>query len=75
MEDEKNWNEKIAKRVCNLITQVGFRLAKKYKCKVTELGITTGQVANLAILCEKGLISFAAASFEFEYVVKKFKRG
>jgi len=53
------------KRVCNLITQEGLRLAKEKGCNVGELDIKPQRVADLAKRVEEGDISASASSAIF----------
>jgi aspartyl-tRNA(Asn)/glutamyl-tRNA(Gln) amidotransferase subunit B len=55
-----------AKRICNLITQTGLKIANEKGCKVSELGISPFQLAVLAEMIEKGLISATASVMVFE---------
>ena len=58
-----------AKRVCNLVTQVGLKLANEKGCSVAELGITAESLAGLAKMVEKGEVSATAATSIFEEMV------
>jgi aspartyl-tRNA(Asn)/glutamyl-tRNA(Gln) amidotransferase subunit B len=62
-----------AKRVCNLVTQVGLRLANEKGCSVADLGITAESLAGLAKMVEKGQVSATAATSIFEEMVKTGK--
>jgi aspartyl-tRNA(Asn)/glutamyl-tRNA(Gln) amidotransferase subunit B len=55
-----------AKRICNLITQTGLKIANEKGCKVSELGISPLQLAALAEMVEQGLISATASVTVFE---------
>jgi aspartyl-tRNA(Asn)/glutamyl-tRNA(Gln) amidotransferase subunit B len=55
-----------AKRICNLITQTGLKIANEKGCKVSELGISPLQLAVLAQMVEQGLISATASVTVFE---------
>lgn len=50
------------KRICNLLTQDGLRLAKEKNCSVSELGIKAENMARLANMVESGDISASASS-------------
>jgi aspartyl-tRNA(Asn)/glutamyl-tRNA(Gln) amidotransferase subunit B len=63
-----------AKRVCNLVTQVGLRLANEKGCGVAGLGITAESLAGLAKMVEKGEVSATASTSIFEEMVKSGKR-
>jgi aspartyl-tRNA(Asn)/glutamyl-tRNA(Gln) amidotransferase subunit B len=55
-----------AKRICNLITQTGLKIANEKGCKVSELGISPIKLAVLAQMVEQGLISATASVTVFE---------
>jgi aspartyl-tRNA(Asn)/glutamyl-tRNA(Gln) amidotransferase subunit B len=55
-----------AKRICNLVTQTGLKIANEKGCKVSELGISPLQVAVLAEMVKQGLISATASVTVFE---------
>ncbi len=61
------------KRVCNLVTQVGLKLANEKSCSVAELGIAAESLAGLAKMVEKGQVSATAATSIFEEMVKTGK--
>ena len=63
-----------AKRVCNLVTQVGLKLANEQGCSVADLGITAESLAGLAKMVEKGEVSATASTSIFEEMVKSGKR-
>lgn len=63
--------QKRIKIIANLITQTGRRLAKEYKCKINELGITPEQVSLIANLINKKLILPQTGHFEFEQICKR----
>jgi len=54
------------KRVCNLLTQVGLRLANERGCSVAELGITPEEFARLGQDVDKGLLSTSGANRAIE---------
>ena len=54
------------KRVANIVTQFGLKRANERGVSVAELGVTAGQVAELAWLVEGGTISASAAATVFE---------
>jgi len=58
-----------AKRVCNLLTQTGLKLANERGRSVGELGIDASRLAALAGLVEDGTISATAAGTVFEAMV------
>ena len=53
------------KRVCNLLTQVGLKLANEKGCGVDELGVTAQGVAELVGMVERGDVSAGAAATIF----------
>ncbi len=55
-----------AKRVCNLLTQTGLRLANERSVTVDRLGITPEMLAKLAKMTDAGDISATAATTIFE---------
>ena len=59
-----------AKRACNLITQVGQKLANLSNTTVDKLGISPGNLAKLAQMADKGQISASAAVQIFEKLVQ-----
>ena len=54
------------KRVCNLLTQVGLKLANEKGCRIDELGMTAANVAELVGMVEAGDVSAGAAATIFE---------
>ena len=50
------------KRVCNLLTQVGLKLANERGGGLSDLGIESAAVADLAKMAEGGTVSATAAS-------------
>jgi len=61
------------KRVCNLLTQVGLKLANEKGCSAAELGIKPDDLAKLAKMVEDGETSATASSTIFEEMVKTDK--
>ncbi len=53
------------KRACNLLTQVGLKLANERGCRIDELGITAQGVAALVEMIERGDVSASAAATIF----------
>lgn len=53
------------KRVCNLLTQAGLKLANEKGCRIDELGVTAQGVADLVEMAERGDISASAAATIF----------
>jgi len=54
------------KRVANIISQFGLKIANDRQCGVNELGVTPGQVARLAALLEEGTINASVGAAIFE---------
>ncbi len=61
------------KRVCNLLTQLGLKLANERGCSVAELGVTPKNLAQLAQMIEAGETSATASTSIFEEIVKTGK--
>lgn len=61
------------KRVCNLLTQVGLKLANEKGCSVAELGIKPEGLAQLAKMIEADEVSATASTATFEEMVKTRK--
>ncbi|MGB7581192.1 MAG: Asp-tRNA(Asn)/Glu-tRNA(Gln) amidotransferase subunit GatB, partial [Sedimentisphaerales bacterium] len=61
------------KRVCNLLTQVGLKLANARGCAITELGPKAADIARLAQMTQTGEISATAANTILEEMVKTGK--
>ena len=61
------------KRVCNLLTQSGLKIAKERGCGVADLGIAAPSVAELAKMVEGGQVSATASGTIFEEMVKTGK--
>ncbi|MGD0571908.1 MAG: Asp-tRNA(Asn)/Glu-tRNA(Gln) amidotransferase subunit GatB [Sedimentisphaerales bacterium] len=61
------------KRVCNLLTQVGLKLANARGCAITELGPKAADIARLAQMAQTGEISATAANTILEEMVKTGK--
>ncbi|MHC4574262.1 MAG: Asp-tRNA(Asn)/Glu-tRNA(Gln) amidotransferase subunit GatB, partial [Planctomycetota bacterium] len=61
------------KRVCNLLTQTGLKIANEKGCSVLELGVQPDGLAGLAKMVEAGDVSATAAVTIFEEMVKSGK--
>lgn len=59
-----------AKRLCNLITQTGAKLANEADCSISELGVTAESLAKLAQMVDSSDVSATAAVTIFEEMVK-----
>jgi len=62
-----------AKRVCNLLTQTGMKLANEAGCSVADLGVSAENLARLAKMAEAGDISATASATVFEEMAKTKK--
>ena len=58
------------KRVCNLLTQVGLKLANERGGDLSSLGIEPGAVAELARMADAGTVSATAAGTILEAMVE-----
>ncbi len=61
------------KRACNLLTQIGLKLANARGCAITELGPKAADIAQLAQMTQTGEISATAANTILEEMVKTGK--
>jgi len=61
------------KRVCNLLTQVGLKLANEAGCSLAELGLKAEMVAELAKMIDAGEISASAGNTIMQEMVKTGK--
>ncbi|TFG50847.1 MAG: Asp-tRNA(Asn)/Glu-tRNA(Gln) amidotransferase subunit GatB [Candidatus Brocadiia bacterium] len=61
------------KRLCNILTQVGLKLANEKGCSVADLGVTPASLADLAKMTEAGDISATASAAIFEQIVNTGK--
>jgi len=61
------------KRVCNLLTQTGLKMANEKGCSVAELGIEPDGLAQVAKMVEGGDISATASVTIFEEMVRTGK--
>jgi aspartyl-tRNA(Asn)/glutamyl-tRNA(Gln) amidotransferase subunit B len=61
------------KRICNLLTQTGLKIAKEKGCGFNDLGIRPYSVARLAEMVETGQISASSSVPVFEAMVKTDK--
>jgi aspartyl-tRNA(Asn)/glutamyl-tRNA(Gln) amidotransferase subunit B len=63
-----------AKRLCNLLTQVGLKLANERGCGINELGLSGSTLAELSKMVETGQISASASTAIFEEMAKSGKK-
>ncbi|HSV27052.1 MAG TPA: Asp-tRNA(Asn)/Glu-tRNA(Gln) amidotransferase subunit GatB [Sedimentisphaerales bacterium] len=63
------------KRVCNLLTQTGLKLANDRGCSVAELGFSAEQLAELTKLAEAGTVSATAAAAILEELARDASRS
>jgi len=61
------------KRVCNLLTQVGLKLANERGCSLAELGLATQNVAQLAKMIDANTVSSSAGNMILQEMVKTKK--
>jgi len=61
------------KRVCNLLTQVGMKLANERNCSMADLGLSGPAVAHLAQMIEQGQVSASAGNTILEQMVETGK--
>ena len=54
------------KRLCNLITQTGLKIANEAGCSITQLGIDADRLAQLAKMVDAGKINASASVTIFE---------
>ncbi|MEJ5258859.1 MAG: Asp-tRNA(Asn)/Glu-tRNA(Gln) amidotransferase subunit GatB [Anaerohalosphaeraceae bacterium] len=59
------------KRVCNLLTQVGLKIANELSVRVDQLRMTPESLAKLAKMTEEGLVSATAANQIFEQIARE----
>lgn len=62
------------KRVCNLLTQVGLKLANERDCGLVELGLTSRAVADLVLMVTRGEVSASGGNTLLEHMVTSGKR-
>jgi len=62
-----------AKRVCNLLTQVGLKLANEAGCSLAEVGLIAENVAELAKMIDAGTVSATAGNTIMEEMAKSGK--
>jgi aspartyl-tRNA(Asn)/glutamyl-tRNA(Gln) amidotransferase subunit B len=58
------------KRVCNLLTQAGLKLANEAGRSLVELGLTAEKVAELAKMTDAGIVSATAANTIMQEMTK-----
>ena len=61
------------KRICNILTQTGLRIANEKGCGLNELGIVAQRVADLVGMIEADTISAGSAATIFEAMVETGK--
>ena len=62
------------KRVCNLLTQTGLRIANEKGCTMNQLGVAPAGVAQLARMVEAGTVSASSSAAIFEAMVETGKQ-
>ena len=63
------------KRICNLLSQVGLKLANAKNCSITDLGPKPDDIAQVAKMIQAGEISSTAANTILEEMVKTGKQA
>jgi aspartyl-tRNA(Asn)/glutamyl-tRNA(Gln) amidotransferase subunit B len=63
-----------AKRVCNIVTQTGLKIANERGCSVRKLGVTPEAVASLAGMVKVDAISASSSVPIFEAMVQTGKK-
>ena len=58
------------KRVCNMLTQTGLKMANEKGCGVGDLGVSAQNVARLAAMVEAGTVSPGSAATIFEAMIE-----
>ncbi|NQV31559.1 MAG: Asp-tRNA(Asn)/Glu-tRNA(Gln) amidotransferase subunit GatB [Phycisphaeraceae bacterium] len=58
-----------AKRVCNLLTQIGLKMAHDKGVSIAELGVSSRAAADLAQMVDRGDVNAGAGSTIFEHMV------
>ncbi len=61
------------KRICNLLTQVGLKIANARGSSIAELGFKAADITQVAIMAQKGEISASASNTILEEMVKTGK--
>jgi len=61
------------KRICNLLTQTGLKIAKEKSCSINELGVKPHSLARLAQMVEAGQISASSSVTVFEAIAETGK--
>ncbi len=61
------------KRVCNLLTQTGMKMANERSCGIAGLGVDAQRLAQLAKMVDGGQISASAAVTVFEEMTRSDK--
>jgi len=61
------------KRICNLLTQTGLKIAKEKSCGINELGVKPRSIAGLAVMIETGQINASSSVPVFEAMVRTGK--
>jgi aspartyl-tRNA(Asn)/glutamyl-tRNA(Gln) amidotransferase subunit B len=62
-----------ARRICNLLTQIGLKLANDAGCGIADLGLKAESVSELSKMIGDGKISASAGNTIFEEMVKTGK--
>ncbi len=62
------------KRVCNILTQTGLKIANEKGCTIDKLSVAPASVANLARMVEAGTVSASSSAAIFEAMVETGKQ-
>jgi aspartyl-tRNA(Asn)/glutamyl-tRNA(Gln) amidotransferase subunit B len=62
------------KRVCNLLTQTGLKIANEKGCTINRLGVAPASAAHLARMVEAGAVSASSSAAIFEAMVETGKQ-
>jgi aspartyl-tRNA(Asn)/glutamyl-tRNA(Gln) amidotransferase subunit B len=62
------------KRLCNLLTQTGLKIANEKGCTMNNLGVRAESVASLACMAEAGAVSASSSVQIFEAMVETGKQ-
>ncbi len=63
-----------AKRLCNLLTQTGLKIANEKGCTIDKLGVAPASVAHLAKMVEADTVSASSSAAIFEAMVETGKQ-
>lgn len=61
------------KRMCNMLTQIGMKMANEKSCGINDLGVSAQSVARLAMMVDADTISAGSSEAIFEAMVETGK--